>query len=151
MWRTWSQSCGGNGWKAEMRIMLDTNVLLSAIFFPSERMDRMMRCIFEEHRLVLSSFVVDELGYVIRRKFPAKAAAVDQMLSAMSYELVYTPRIMDQTLFAIRDPEDYPVLYTAIVEDVDVLITGDKDFAEIQVERPEICTPAEFMRRYEMP
>ena len=147
MWRTWSQSCGGNGWKAEMRIMLDTNVLLSAIFFPSERMDRMMRCIFEEHRLVLSSFVVDELGYVIRRKFPAKAAAVDQMLSAMSYELVYTPRIMDQTLFAIRDPEDYPVLYTAIVEDVDVLITGDKDFAEIQVERPEICTPAEFMRR----
>ena len=69
------------------------------------------------------------------------------MLSAMSYELVYTPRIMDQTLFAIRDPKDYPVLYTAMVEDVDVLITGDKDFAEIQVERPEICTPAEFMRR----
>ena len=128
-----------------MRIMLDTNVLLSAILFPSERMNRMMRCIFEEHRLVLSSFVVDELGYVIRRKFPAKAAA--QMLSAMSYELVYTPRIMDQTLFAIRDPKDYPVLYTAMVEDVDVLITGDKDFAEIQVERPEICTPAEFMRR----
>lgn len=46
-----------------MRIMLDTNVLLSAILFPSERMNRMMRCIFEEHRLVLSSFVVDELGY----------------------------------------------------------------------------------------
>ena len=37
----------------------------------------------------------------------------------------------------------------AMVEDVDVLITGDKDFAEIEVERPEICTPAEFMRRYE--
>ena len=28
-----------------------------------------------------------------------------------------------------------------------MLITGDKDFAEIQIERPEICTPAEFMRR----
>lgn len=147
MWRTWSLRCGGNGWGAEMRIMLDTNVLLSAILFPSERMNRMMRRIFEEHRLVLSSFVVDELGYVIRRKFPAKAAAVDQMLSAMSYELVYTPQVMDQKLFAIRDPKDYPVLYTAIVEDVDMLITGDKDFAEIQIERPEICTPAEFMRR----
>ena len=130
-----------------MRIMLDTNVLLSAILFPSERMNRMMRCIFEEHRLVLSSFIVEELGYVIQRKFPTKAAAVDQMLAAMSYELVYTPRVMDQTLFEIRDPKDYPVLYTAIIEDVDILITGDKDFAEIQVERPEICTPAEFMRR----
>lgn len=121
-----------------MRIMLDTNVLLSALLFPGERMNRMMRCIFEEHRLVLSSFVVEELGYVVRRKFPAKAAAVDQMLSTMSYELVYTPQIMDQSLFEIRDPKDYPVLYTAIMEDVDVLITGDKDFSEINVERPEI-------------
>ncbi|MEY8259715.1 putative toxin-antitoxin system toxin component, PIN family [uncultured Oscillibacter sp.] len=133
-----------------MRIMLDTNVLLSAILFPSERMNRMMRCIFEEHRLVLSSFIVEELGYVIQRKFPTKAAAVDQMLAAMSYELVYTPRVMDETLFEIRDPKDYPVLYTAIIEDVDILITGDKDFAEIQVERPEICTPVEFMRRYQI-
>ena len=133
-----------------MRIMLDTNVLLSAILFPSERMNRMMRCIFEEHRLVLSSFIVEELGYVIQRKFPTKAAAVDQMLAAMSYELVYTPRVMDETLFEIRDPKDYPVLYTAIIEDVDILITGDKDFAEIQVELPEICTPVEFMRRYQI-
>ena len=133
-----------------MRIMLDTNVLLSAILFPSERMNRMMRCIFEEHRLVLSSFIVEELGYVIQRKFPTKAAAVDQMLAAMSYELVYTPRVMDETLFEIRDPKDDPVLYTAIIEDVDILITGDKDFAEIQVERPEICTPVEFMRRYQI-
>lgn len=133
-----------------MRIMLDTNVLLSAILFPSERMNRMMRCIFEDHRLVLSSFIVEELGYVIQRKFPTKAAAVDQMLAAMSYELVYTPRVMDETLFEIRDPKDYPVLYTAIIEDVDILITGDKDFAEIQVERPEICTPVEFMRRYQI-
>lgn len=41
-----------------MRVMLDTNVLLSALLFPGERMNLMMRFIFEEHRLVLSSFVV---------------------------------------------------------------------------------------------
>ena len=70
------------------------------------------------------------------------------MLSTMSYELVYTPQIMDQSLFEIRDPKDYPVLYTAILEDVDVLISGDIDFSEIRVERPEIYTPAEFMRQY---
>lgn len=66
----------------------------------------------------------------------------------MSYELVYTPQVMDRTLLEIRDPKDYPVLYTAIAEDVDVLITGDRDFAEIQLERPEIYTPAEFMHYY---
>lgn len=44
--------------------------------------------------------------------------------------------------------EDYPVLYTAIMEDVDVLVTGDKDFSDIDVERPEIMTPAEFMDQF---
>ena len=131
-----------------MRVMLDTNVLLSALLFPSERMNGMMRCIFEEHRLVLSSFVAEELSLAVERKFPAKAAVVDQLLSAMSYEFVYTPQTMDRERFAIRDSEDYPVLYTAMLEDVDILITGDKDFADVKVERPEILTPAEFIRRF---
>lgn len=133
-----------------MRVMLDTNVLLSALLFPSKRMDKMMDYIFEKHRLVLSSFVVEELAFVIDRKFPAKAAAIDRLLSAMSYELVYTPQVMEQGLFEIRDAKDYPVLYTAVVEDIDVLITGDKDFADVDIERPEILTPAGFMERYDI-
>lgn len=131
-----------------MRVMLDTNVLISALLFPGERMNRMMRCIFEEHRLVLSSFVVDELEYVVAKKFPAKAQALDALLSGMSYELVYTPREMPRDLFEIRDAKDYPVLYTAIVEDVDVLITGDKDFSDVEIERPDIMTPAEFVEQF---
>lgn len=131
-----------------MRVMLDTNVLLSALLFPSERMDRMLQCIFERHRLVLSSFVVEELVLVVERKFPAKAKAVDALLSGMSFELVYTPKELEHGLFEIRDRKDYPVLYTAIVEDVDILVTGDKDFSGVDVERPEILTPAGFMERY---
>ena len=60
----------------------------------------------------------------------------------MSFELVYTPQQMEPDLFDIRDAKDYPVLYTAIREEVDVLITGDKDFSDVDVERPEILTPA---------
>lgn len=131
-----------------MRIMLDTNVLLSALLFPGERMNRMMQSIFEDHRLVLSSFVVDELLYVVKRKFPGKFQAVDRLLSSMSFELAYTPQEMEQGLFEIRDEKDYPVLYTAIQDGVDVLITGDKDFAEVDVEHPEILTPAQFLERY---
>lgn len=40
------------------------------------------------------------------------------------------------------------MLYKAIMEDVDVLVTGDKDFSDIDVERPEIMTPAEFMEQF---
>ncbi len=111
-------------------------------------MNAMMAHIFAEHELVLSSFVVDELKEVVRRKFPTKEKAVDNLLLNMSYNIVYTPEEMDKTLFRIRDAKDYPVLYTAILEDVDILITGDKDFAVIEIEKPDLMTPADFMAKY---
>lgn len=131
-----------------MRIMLDTNVLLSALLFPGARMDHMMEYIFAKHRLVLSSFVLEELSYVVERKFPTKRKVIDRLLTSMSYELVYTPAEIEPGLFDIRDDKDYPVLYTAITENVDILITGDKDFAQVDVEHPEIMTPAEFTAQY---
>lgn len=82
------------------------------------------------------------------RKFPSKKDAIDRFLSKVGYGLVYTPLKMPGGMFDIRDPKDYPVLYTAIVENVDVLITGDKDFASVEVEKLEILTPAEFISKY---
>ncbi len=131
-----------------MRVMLDTNVLVSLLLFPNERMNAMMERIFSEHELILSSFVVSELKDVVQRKFPAKARVVDRLLLKMSYNLVYTPDEMDEALFDIRDKKDYPVLYTAIIEDVDIFVTGDKDFADIEIEKPVILTPADFIAQY---
>lgn len=131
-----------------MRIMLDTNVIVSALLFPSERMTRLFETIVINHTMVISSYVIDELHEVVDRKFPKKAAVVEQLLGRMSFELVYTPKHMENSTIYIRDENDYPVIYTAIREDIDILITGDKDFGELQIERPEIMTPSEFLERY---
>ena len=101
-----------------------------------------------EHQLVLSSYVVQELKDVVRRKFASKVGVVDTLLAKMNYEYVYTPDMLDATLFVIRDVKDYPVLYTAILEDVDILVTGDSDFSDVDVEKPEVLTPAKFLERY---
>ena len=131
-----------------MRVMLDTNVLISVIIFKSKVMTDMMSIVLTKHRLVLSSYVIEELKQVVARKFEGKSRALEEFLSALPYEFVYTSDLMDQELFTIRDPADYPVLYSAITEDVDILITGDKDFADVDVEKPEIVTPAEFVEKY---
>lgn len=128
--------------------MIDTNVLISLLVFSSKKMNRMIECIFTEHQLVLSSYIVKELKDVVRRKFAGKAGVVDTLLAKMNYEYVYAPDVLDETLFEIRDVKDYPVLYTAILEDVDILVTGDNDFNDVDVEKPEILTPAEFVERY---
>jgi hypothetical protein len=43
---------------------------------------------------------------------------------------------------------DYPVLYSAITEDVDIFVMGDKDFDGLGLEKPEILSPAEFLERH---
>lgn len=131
-----------------MRIMLDTNVLISVFVFRSKIMNEIIGIILTDHKLILSSFVIDELKRVVSRKFQGKSMALDEFLTAIPYELVYTPEIMDGSLFEIRDKMDYPVLYTAVIENVDILVTGDKDFLDIEIEKPDILTPAQFAERY---
>ena len=128
--------------------MLDTNVLISAILFPGDKINNMMNYIFLRHQLVLSLYVVEELKSVVRRKFPKKEPVIEKLLLMMSYEYVYTPDDMKENLFSIRDVKDYPVLYTAIIEDIDILITGDRDFEDIIIDKPLIMTPKEFSDKY---
>jgi len=128
--------------------MIDTNVLILALLFPSQQMNKLIYIITTEHQLVLSSYVVDELLNVTRRKFESKIEAVDLLLSQLPYELVYTPKQPKPGLFEIRDEKDYPVLYSAIIEGVDVFITGDKDFDGVDLEKPEIVSPAGFLEKY---
>ena len=109
------------------------------------RMDKLMRKAAVEGRLVLSSYVIEELFDVVRRKFPNQEKAVDNFLSRIPYELVYTPNLPEPGLFGIRDPDDYAVLYSAVTEDVDIFVTGDKDFENLNLGRPEILTPARFL------
>ena len=45
--------------------MLDTNVLVSALLFPSKQMDTMMAKIISQRQLVLSSYVESELLDVV--------------------------------------------------------------------------------------
>ena len=132
-----------------MRVMLDTNVLVSALLFSGETINTMMRKVTSNHKLVLSSYVVDELIDVTKRKFPGKIDTVEMLLNQLSYELVDSPEEQEDDLFDIRDIKDYPALYVAIKEEIDIFITGDEDFDDVVIEKPKIMTAAEFISRYQ--
>lgn len=132
-----------------MRIMLDTNVLLSITAFKSRNMGAMLGWVCQEHQLVLSTYVVDECYEVIKRKKPALIPALDRFFEALPFEMVHTPQVLpEHGWFVIRDSADEKVLYSAIASGVDILITGDKDFDDIAIEKPDILTPRQFMEKY---
>ena len=134
-----------------MRVMLDTNVLLSIAIFKSKALSMMLSAICEssDKQLVLSSYCIDECYEVAERKKPALIPALDRFFDAISFEMIHTPQTLpEHDWFTIRDKDDEKVLYSAIAANVDVLVTGDKDFADVPIEKPEILTPNEFVRKY---
>jgi len=132
-----------------MRIMLDTNVLISAAVLASPHILKLVNVLSEHHTIVLSTYVIDELKVVTKRKFPAKYDLLEAFLSELPFELTYTPEKIDQAKYPdIRDLKDLPILASAINEDVDVLLSGDADFAPLDMARPEILTPREFVEKY---
>lgn len=132
-----------------MRVMLDTNVLFSAFLFPTSICDRLVRDCAKVHTILLSTAAVEEMLVVVRRKEPARLPDMDEFLMSFPYELIYTPSETETSpLFHIRDKKDYKILQSAIIAEADVLVTGDKDFEEIELETLEICTPRSFMDQF---
>ena len=132
-----------------MRVMIDTNVLISLIFFPNDQMNRLKNIICKNYTIVLCSYIIEELQCVVERKFKSKAIALYNFIENLPYELVYTPKFFDANKYPqVRDIKDLPILVTAIDEDIDVFLTGDIDFSSIKIDRPKIMTPSEFIRKY---
>ena len=50
-----------------MRIMLDTNILISVIFFPSNQTRNLIKRITEQNEIVICDYVIEELSAVIER------------------------------------------------------------------------------------
>ena len=87
----------------------------------------------------MCDYVIEELRLVTDRKFPAKRKFLDRFFMELPFELVYTPKTLNLSDFPeMRDAKDSPILATAIMEEIDVFVTGDKDFLVLDVEMPEI-------------
>ena len=133
-----------------MRIMLDTNVIISILVFDSKKLKKMLKIITDNYKLILSSYVLYELDEVIKRKFKNKKYDLDEFLYNIPFDIYYTPEtIINKNFMGIRDIKDAPVLFSSIMSDVDILITGDKDFENLDIEKPEILSPTEFLEKYD--
>lgn len=129
-----------------MKILLDTNVLISALIFGG-RSGRLLSMLFEsEHKLYVSEYIDQEFKKKLEDKWPEKADKVYNMYHQMDINFCKSTETM---LGQLRDAKDIPVLSDAMYHHIDVILTGDKDFLEAELEYPLIYSPAmllEYMR-----
>ena len=131
-----------------MRVMLDTNILISAFVFKSQKMNNFIFNLSTKHNIVICSYIIEELKDLVKNKFKVSLQKLDKFLKEFPFEMVYSPTEVENKLFQIRDNDDYIILHTAIIENVDVFITGDKDFFDVNVDKPEIMNASEFLKKY---
>ena len=66
-------------------------------------------------------------------------------LAIPTLELVQIPDDVVEQEEAIRDVNDRPIMRSAVAARADIVLTGDKDFLESGITRPQIMTAAEFL------
>lgn len=69
-----------------MRVMLDTNILLSAGLFDKSKLSTLTVRISNEFKIVLSSQIVEELRMVTARKFPGKKKTLENFLRRLNFD-----------------------------------------------------------------
>ena len=126
----------------KMRILIDTNILFSALLFPGSKPSKALLYIADHHEVVLCDRNIAELRNILKRKAPKYLPDAEVLLAELSYELI--PAI-NHAEKLIRDSKDQPILNAAIVSDVDIILTGDKDFLSMDMEHPRCLTAAQFL------
>ena len=127
-----------------MRVMIDSNVIVSAVYNPKSKPADVMNHVCENHELVLCDHIIAECYDVVERKFPHHLSVLDSLFAKLGYELVSTPR----TGLIMSDPKDAPILNACILADVDVIISGDRHFLSLDIKHPAILTPAQYAEKY---
>ena len=130
-----------------MRIMLDTNFLISA-FAVGGKIRKILNLLLKtEWDIVITEYVDSEFHRVVNKKFKKKSAEIFAEYEGNNFKIYpSTTKILGK----VRDKKDIPVLSDAIFHEVDILLTGDKDFLESEIKNPLILSPTllfEYMQK----
>ena len=126
-----------------MKLVLDTNVLLSAVLVPGT-----CRELLKGQALLHDWFTSSELVAELAEKLAGK---LDLAPERTPFFLVYQRRVrlvspLPLPARVCRDPDDDLVLATALAAQADVIITGDKDLLTLKTHGGvRIRSPRQFM------
>jgi uncharacterized protein len=115
-----------------LRVVLDTNVLVSAIISDGKPRDLLRRGIANRFSIVTSDLILKELVHVLSRpKFKMSKEEIDRIILALtrSAEVVS----VKSKLEAVKeDPKDDMIIETAYDGSADMIVTGDNHLLTLQ-------------------
>lgn len=135
--------------KHALNIVLDTNVVLSALVFGGE--SAKLRSTWQSGRFVplIGTATAQELLRVLAYpKFRLSAEEREELLADYLPYCKVVNVTMGAPALVCRDPFDIPFLQLALAGKAKYLVSGDKDLLALKAAFPiSILTPADFLAR----
>ena len=130
----------------EVRVVLDTNVLVSALGYGGKPEDCLVTAM-DEAVPVTSEEILDEvdrvMGYDDLPIEPSERREFLRVLRGVSE--VVNP---DERIDAVEDSDDDKFLEAAVEADADYIVSGDDDLLSVgEFRETEILSPAEFLEK----
>jgi len=132
-----------------MRVVLDTNVLLSALAFPGSKPDLVLQRVRRgEVALFLSSFILAELERILRDKFRFTTRQTDERVAVIR-RMATLVEPTERIALVVAKDDDNRLLECAVAARADYLVTGDKEhlLPLRSIGATQIVTPAAFLER----
>lgn len=115
-----------------LRIVLDTNVLVSAIIRNGKPRKLLQMGIDGKYAILMSKATLDELSEVIQRpKFKMTSGDIVRIVSAL-VETCKNVRVTSNFEVIKNDPDDNVIINTAHDGNADYIVSGDKDIMDIK-------------------
>lgn len=131
-----------------MTVMIDTNIIFSAVLFPNGKTAQaLLKALQPPYQPVISDYVIDELRQKVREKFPHRLMELESFLFNFlpAFKVVSTPEEDLEEEKMIRDTKDRPILRAALSAGTDLILSGDKDFLQSAIEYPQIVSVPDFL------
>src|SRR3989338_5494796 len=134
--------------REKFRVVLDTNILISALLRSPTCSTIMEFLKVRSFSLVSSESLLNEFREVLLdKKF---TSLTDQEVRNLTIIIKINALIVNPThkIQACRDPEDNKILEAAVSSNADFIVTGDKDLLTIKkIKNTIIITPKEFIHK----
>lgn len=128
-----------------MKVMLDTNVLVSAFVFGG-KVWNVLNILFDtDCKIYVSEYVDAEFKRILDEKWSDRADKIYSLYRSMDFIFCSST---SETFGMLRDEKDIPILSDAIYHGIDILLTSDKDFLDANIERPQIVSPSDLLEYF---
>ncbi len=122
-----------------MKILIDTSTLYSAMTYEG-RVHDLLHLIIERHDVVLSDFIVEELKRNIQLKLSGpkrEGALLDFEIFISHCSIITRDKYIHNLPAAIEliSLKDSPVLACGMLDEIDYLLTSDKEFLNLKLKK----------------